>query len=209
MRRATALISLLAVVFLIAACGGNNSTEDMTDVEIAEAAIAAWNTADYDQFVSFFSDDGTIDGSAYDAEDVEQELRFFMALGDNVVVDYCDVYGSTEWIGCDAESSDDLSGPAGAYFQADWHFDIADGDVTSLTWDVYSASNVDFVLTMVRWLETAHPDVWEASFAAPGGCSQEYNCHLDKWYATPEGAAVILDFGPEFVAQSDEYSYDA
>ncbi len=108
-------------------------------------------------------------------------------------------------------SSDDLSGPVGAVFDADWIFRIADGKVTSFGFGVHDQSKISFVTSMTRWLEAEYPDVFEATFAAPEGwCSMtESNCYSGKWFSSPEAAAVLLDLGPEFIAQSDRYSVES
>ena len=195
------------------------TTAVKTDTQIAMEAIAAWNTLELDAFLAFFTDDATIrlrsrsglevawgmDWPAR-APDVRDELEFLMDLGDLAVVQKCELDGRGRVL-CRAISSDNLSGAVGATYEGEWVFSFADGLIRRLSWKTIEASGLPFTEDMVLWVEEAHPGVWLSTFAPPGGCTYgvTFNCH-SSWLASAEVAATLLELGPEFIAQSDEYS---
>ena len=177
-------------------------------MQIVQDVVAAWNTSEYDALLDFFAEDGTLDGHPIRDDAVEKNIRFYMVLGINFALEECRAGPAEGGVVCHTVARDDLSGPVGALFDADWVFQIADGKVTSCAFDIRDPSMVTFVTAMAEWVESEYPEVFEATFAAPGLCSpvDEHNCYQLKWYSSPEAAAVLLELGPEFIAQSDQYS---
>jgi hypothetical protein len=64
-----------------------------------------------------------------------------------------------------------------------------------------------FTQSMAWWLENAHHEVWETTFALTEPCSigDEFSCWR-SWYVTAKTATVLLQYAEEFISQSDEYS---
>lgn len=223
-------------VLVLGACGGDSSSKDegtpstgsavsttaattstappttvpVSDLDRARAAIDSWNTLDVEAFLSYFSDAGTLDGHLADTQPVRDQIGFFMGLGDVVEIQECD-YDARDRAVCTAVTRDLLSGPAGMVHEGRWVFEFDDeGLVSAFSWFNVDNSKNEFVVHMVGWLETAHPDVWEAALSAGGRCAAGAvaNCHA-TWYATPEAAAALLEFGAEFIDQSDRYSIES
>jgi hypothetical protein len=181
-----------------------------SDIQLAGAAIAAWNASDFDAFLAFFADESTIFWRPADAADVRDKFEFRMALGDLIVTDECETTSPGKIV-CSATSSDDLSGPVGIVDDEDWVFRISEGRVTAFAIVFDRRSRSHFWTLMGEWLADAHPDLWESTFAAPEECivTAAISCEGGgSWHATPEAAAVLLDLAPEFIAQSDEYSVE-
>jgi hypothetical protein len=128
-----------------------------------------------------------------------------MVLGDETVMDECEVWADGR-IRCHAVGRDDLSGPAGGVFDAYWSFWISDGKISRLTAGAQEYSTHEFIREMAWWLESAHPEVWESTFASSDECDHDdaYNCWY-SWYSSAATAAVLLEHRDEFIAQSDKY----
>ena len=179
---------------------------ETANIQIARDSMAAWNTGDIDAFLGFFTDDAILLEWPAHADHVRNSLEFMMALGDRTVMDECE-----EWqdgrIRCHATNRNDLSGPVGAIAEIDRTFWITDGRISKYTVTIHDESDYYFIRQMAWWLESAHPEVWETTFAIPEQCSydDEFDC-FETWYATPETAAALLEYAPEFIAQSDLYS---
>ena len=183
------------------------ATEE-SNIRLAEDAIAAWNSSDFDAFLAFFDDESRIFWRPAHAADVRDKFEFRMALGDLIVPDECETTSPGKVV-CYATSSDDLSGPVGVVDDEDWVFRMSDDRVTAFAIVFDRRSRSHFWTLMGEWLVDAHPEVWESTFAAPEECTvtTEISCEGGgTWYATPEAAAVLLDLASEFIAQSDEYS---
>lgn len=83
-----------------------------------------------------------------------------MGLGDVVEIQECD-YDARDRAVCTAVTRDLLSGPAGMVHEGRWVFEFDDeGLVSAFSWFNVDNSKNEFVVHMVGWLETAHPDVW-------------------------------------------------
>jgi hypothetical protein len=184
------------------------TTTEPVDVQIVRESLAAWNTGDLDAYLAFFADDAIY--LKYDAhsEYFRDGCEFWQTLGDRTVIGECDVWEDGR-VRCHAVGSDNLSGPAGAFSESLMSFWVTDGKITRVSIGATHESCFKFVREMGWWLESAHPDVWDSTFALADRCDDdvEYNC-WETWYATAETAAVLLEFGPEFIAQSDTYPLD-
>lgn len=178
---------------------------ESANIQIARESMAVWNTGDIDAYLGFFADDGVIVSWPAHSAQVREGLEYFVTLGNQVVVDECE-----EWedgtVHCLGSETDDLSGPAGAVVDAEWRFWITDGRIVRYSAAAHDESALYFVIDMIWWLESAHPDVWESTFALAERCPMRevYNCR-DTWNLNGETAAALLEYAPEFIAQSDKY----
>ncbi len=183
------------------------TTLPMSDLDRAREVIDSWNSLDVDTFLAHFSRAAVFDGYLAVQDDVRDQIGFYMALGDVTEVTEC-TYDARERAVCTAVTRDLLSGPAGQVHEGRWIFDFDDdGLVTVFSWSNIDNAKNEFIIAMVAWLETAHPELWEAAFSAGGRCAPGVliNCHT-TWYATPEAGAALLELGPAFIEQSSRYS---
>ncbi len=191
---------VLGLTMALASCGGAAS-----DIEIARDAVDAWNTGDVDTYLAFYADDAIyIDRPAH-GTDVREGFAFWMELGFIMEIDECEQWedGRTR---CHVIARDDLTAPAGFIMDADLSFWVTDGRITKYSSLVYEEPSWYFITEMGWWLEGAHPDVWERTFALPERCSHdEYNC-WGSWRGTEETAAALLEHGTEFIEHADQYS---
>ena len=184
------------------------TTTEPIDIQIIRESLAAWNTGDVDAYLAFFADNATYLEYDVHSEYFRDGCEFWQTLGDHTVIDECDVWEDGR-IRCHAVGSDNLSGPAGASAESLQSFWLTNGKITRVSIGATHESSFHFIREMGWWLEAAHPDVWESTFALADRCDDdvEYNCWA-TWYATAETAAVLLEYGPEFIAQSDKYPLD-
>jgi hypothetical protein len=181
------------------------TTTETLSLQIARDSMEVWNTGDIDAYLGFYADDGVIVNWPAHSDQVREGIEYYVALGNQVTIDDCE-----EWedgtVHCLGTETDDLSGLAGATVEAEYRFWITDGKITRYSAALHGESALYFVVEMIWWLESAHPDVWESAFALEERCSMDdvYNCR-DTWYANPETAAALLEYAPEFIAQSDKY----
>lgn len=179
---------------------------ESTKFQVARDSMAAWNTGKVDAFLDFFTDDAILFLWPIDDPHVRPGLEFWTTLGDQTVLDECD-----EWqdgrVRCHAIGRDDLSGPVGAITDSQVSFWITDGRITKYSSAISDNGGYWFIEDMTRWLQSAYPEVWESTFANSEPClhHDEYNC-WHSWYGTSETAAALLEYAPEFIAQSEKYS---
>jgi hypothetical protein len=227
------LASGVALLLLITACGDSASTTttepatsstvsttttstteaptttadaEAANIQIARDSMAAWNTGDVDAYLGFFADDARFLLWPAHEDHVRNGLEFYMALGDETLIDECQAWQDGR-IRCHAIGRNDLSGPVGITAESDWSFWITDGLISKTTAAEYDSAGYWFIMKMGWWLEAAHPEVWESTFATSETCLRDdtYDC-WETWRATPETAAALLEYAPEFIAQSDEFS---
>ena len=179
---------------------------ETANVQIAMDSMAAWNTGEVDVYLGFFADDARFLLWPVYEDHVRNGLEFYMALGDQTVIDECEVWQDGR-VRCHAIGRNDLSGPVGITAESDWSFWVTDGLISKTTAAEYDSSAYWFIIKMGWWLEGAHPEVWESTFAISETCLRDdtYDC-WETWRASPETAAALLEYAPEFIAQSDEFS---
>jgi hypothetical protein len=207
------VVTVVLIALISGGCGDDSTSStdaqvtETAHIQIARNSMAAWNTGEVDAYLDFFADDAVLLEWPAHAAHVREGLEFYMALGDQTVLDECE-----EWqdgrIRCHGIGRDDLSGPVGAITEADLDMWITDGLISKYTASNYDESAKRFITDMAWWLERAHPEVWESTFAIPERCSfhaEYYNC-WGSFYGTPEAAAVLLENASEFITQSDAYS---
>ncbi len=184
---------------------GSQSAET-TNIQIARDSIAAWNTGEVDAYLGFFADDARFFLWPAHSEQVRNGFEFYMTLGDQTILDECKVWQDGR-VRCHAIGRNDLSGPVGVTTDADWSFWVTDGRIVKTTAAEYDSSDYWFIMKMGWWLEDAHPEVWESTFAISETCLRDdaYDC-WETWHASSETAAALLEFAPEFIAQSGEFS---
>jgi len=175
------------------------------EITIAKASMDAWNSGDLEAYLSFFAEDAEFQKWPLSADHVRPGLEYYMALGDETLIQDCDGLSDGRVL-CHCFGTNDLSGPAGVISESNWSFWITDGLITKASAAGLDLSDYWFSVRMQWWLEEAHLDVWESTFAIPERCSHEdeYNCR-ETWRASSETAAALLEYGPEFIAQSGEY----
>ena len=180
---------------------------EIPDIQIARQAMAAWNTGNVDAYLDFFTEDATYIQWPAHADHVRDRFEFDMTLGSQLALGDCEQWADGR-LRCPALARDDLSGPAGLMQDAVLTFWITDGLISKYSSAQYDHPDFYFTQAMAFWLEGAHPDVWESTFALSERCSinDEFNCWT-SWYASAETATVLLEYVSEFVAQSDDYSF--
>ena len=177
---------------------------ETTNLQIVRDSTAAWITGDIDAYLGLYAEDATFLGWRVYEDHTRAGLEFYIALGDQTVMDECEVWADGR-VRCHAIGVNDLSGPVGIIAESDWNFWITDGLIKTATAQYYDTSESSFITKMGWWLEGAHPEVWESTFAISETCLSAFDC-WETWRASPETAAALLEYAPEFIAQSDEFS---
>jgi poly(3-hydroxybutyrate) depolymerase len=183
------------------AAGG--SELDELDSALADSVFEAWNSLDPEVFLAILTPDATYDAAPAHTEAAYDEVGFWMGLGGLIEADYSCEKTAPDLIDCSVSVPDDLSGPVGIGFLSRVELAVDNGQVTSFQWWPTDPGKVVFVLEMVRWVEQAHPEVWESTFSAPGCGMEAINCWDGSWTASPEAAQALLELRDEYVASRD------
>jgi poly(3-hydroxybutyrate) depolymerase len=179
------------------ATGGTDIDE--LDLALADRVFEAWNSLDSEVFISSLGAGATYDTASTDLEATRNEIGFWMGLGGLIEVDSCQKT-APDLIDCSVSVPDDLSGPEGIGFLSRVELAVDNGQAVSFQWWPTDPGKVVFVLEMARWVEQAHPEVWEATFSAPG-CGMAIDCWDGRWVSSPEGAQTLLELRDEYLAE--------
>jgi hypothetical protein len=172
-----------------------------TGEDVARQAIADWNAADVDAFLSHFATDGQFREGAVANGDVQDTVAFYMALQQQSTIGDCSTGDTT--VACTTVTTDGVTGPVGLETPMLWSFEIDEGTIASLDWSWASGegSIFDGAVNMANWIDANHPEIWSASFAADCSMAEQHNCFANKWLGTPAAATEMLALAPEYLNQ--------
>lgn len=184
-------------------------------VQLARQFIADWNAGDAAALFASLAPTAEFSGIPASDPFLRADIEFYMAGENRAAIEHCvpdigtnrvpPLITEHQSVTCTAVTTDAISGPLGVSAEMDWIFRVDEGAITNFQWEWAEEAlhPVDVVTDMVDWVEINHPDVFEASFAAICSSATEYNCYFDRWAATPEGGAALIELADEFRAQAD------
>lgn len=190
---------------------------NQASVVAARQFIADWNAGNTDALFGSFSDTAQFSGIPASDPFLRTDVEFFMAVENQAAIENCvpDIGASGvpplvqehPSVTCTAITTDAISGPLGISAEMGWIFRVSDGAITNFQWmwDEGLLHPQDVAADMVDWIEANYPYVFEATFAAECSSATEYNCWFDRWAATPEGGAALMELADEFRAQAPQY----
>jgi hypothetical protein len=206
---AAAIVVVAATIGVFVFAGGDTETvaPPETPTDTALAVIDTWNTGDVPAFFEWFGDEATVMGTPVDAFGVYSDLGFYMTLGQEVVVDECTELGEARVL-CQAQISDDLSGPLGVVTPITWEFEFVDGQIATLAFSFPPADQPDVFAVAgdaVLWVQETDLSLFDSTFRPDGSCITRFNNYAipTGWCSSIEGAEELLRLGDEFRAQYD------